>query len=191
MVITFPSDPDQVVSQVEAELIGATKDRRHPFRFFALSTVYENKPCARTVVLRRVLDGWVIRMYCDARSQKLKHWEANPVATALFYHPRKQFQLSLETEVVIHKEGDVWEGERERVPEFMEKDYQSTYSSGTRMNWLANTHALDASLYMNFFRVADLRVITWDALQLNQMGHIRFRGTRTSNKTWEVNRVIP
>jgi len=191
MILSLPNKPEYILAMVKGELARASKDRKHPFRFFNLSTVFENKPYARTVVLRSVKEGWVLRIFSDARSQKMKHWEAHPVATGLFYHPRKQFQLSVEAEVVIHSKGEIWEAEKKRVPSYMEKDYQSTYLPGTRMDWSAKIHRLDQSLYMKFFRVVDLKVITWDALQLNQDGHIRFRGTRTSNMTWEVNRLVP
>ena len=183
--------PSEVISYALGELRRATVDKKHPFRFFTMNTTLLNRSFTRTVVLRQMLDAHTLRIYTDARSEKINHLKAIPEASLLFYHPKKQLQIVAQTEVKVLSEGAEWEDCWRRVPEYMQKDYQSLLSPGSEMDWHKEGHPQDPTLGNQFFRVIDLRVTSLDVLKLKREGHRRFTITFPRVGDPVVKRIVP
>ncbi|MFK7970361.1 MAG: pyridoxamine 5'-phosphate oxidase family protein, partial [Bacteroidia bacterium] len=76
-----------LLKNAQGELLRANADKRHPFRFFTLATL-DKYPEVRTVVLRKAKPDFDIVLFTDSRSPKVRHIQASPHVSALFYHPK-------------------------------------------------------------------------------------------------------
>ena len=79
----------EILEKVKFELINGYAKKRHPFRYFTLSTIHNNSPRQRTVVLRKLLDDFTILFYTDKRSTKIEDLNMNNAVSALFYQQKK------------------------------------------------------------------------------------------------------
>ena len=91
--------------QAKAELTRSNVDKRHPFRYFTLSTFGEY-PEIRTVVKRGIETDLRILFFTDTRSPKVEQILQNPKVSALFYHPKKQLQIRVKGNAEIISKQD-------------------------------------------------------------------------------------
>ena len=95
-------------TQIFKHLAKAIRKKEHPFRFFVLASPHSTYPGLRTVVLREVdQSGW-IEMYTDRRSPKVVQLKQHPNCSALFYHPKKKWQLLLKGRMEEVQDADVF-----------------------------------------------------------------------------------
>ena len=167
--------PEQVLQLTWSECQRACKDRRHPFRFFSMSTTDGQKAYSRTVVLRDLPQPWTFRMYTDARSQKMAHLQAFPHASLLFYHPKRQVQLIVQAKVSIHQADEIAQSCWPRVHEKARKDYQSTNPPASPIAWDQSDFAPNPDLADEHFVVLDFKALKMDLLQLRREGHLRYQ----------------
>ncbi len=182
--------PSRILKTSWTELRRARTDRRHPFRFFWFATTDGTRPLSRTVVLRDLPDPWTFRIYTDARSQKVAHLQQSPFAHLLFYHPKRQVQISIQATCELHH-GDALAREAwERVNPHTHSDYHSVEAPGTPMDWDSKHHPLEKEIDGRHFVVIDCRAEEVDVLNLRREGHLRYRFSG-SLKQWDVQRVVP
>lgn len=92
-----------------AQLVRATRDRRHGFRNPVIATRCPRRGVrARTVVLRDV-DAKRARLtlHTDARSGKVEALRSAPVVSWCFYDGRRRLQVRAETRASMHRGDDV------------------------------------------------------------------------------------
>lgn len=167
--------PEQVIEATWSECQRACKDRRHPFRFFSLSTTDGQVPFSRTVVLRDLPQPWTFRVYTDARSQKMNHLQAFPHASLLFYHPKRQVQLIVQAKVSIHQGDEIAQSCWLRVHEKARKDYQTPDAPASPIPWDSSGALQDTGLGSQHFVVLDCEAVHIDLLQLRREGHLRYQ----------------
>ena len=166
-------------------LIDGIKDGNSSYHMFCLSTLNENIPEARTVVLRKVKqDPLCIYFNADYRSQKVKELIANNNCTALFYAQDRRVQLRLRCKAVIHYQNklskDVWKHTALQsrkcymgpfAPSDMLKEWHPNIPDKYLKTDPDEEHSEEG--YINFAHI-ELCVAEADILQLHHDGHIRF-----------------
>ena len=83
-----------LLPSTKAEFQLSNTEKRHPFRYFYLST-FGDYPETRTVVSRGITNDLEITFFTDSRTPKVEQIQKNPKVSALFYHPNKQLQIRL------------------------------------------------------------------------------------------------
>ena len=103
----------------------------HSFKFGCLSSIKNNSPQQRMVVMRK-LEKNRLTIYTDKRSPKVIQFITNPNASVLFYDPIKMTQFILKGTVTIieDKNLEVWQS----IPDFAHKDYTTLLAPGTPIN---------------------------------------------------------
>lgn len=102
------TDPDELRRRAWEALARAVADRRHPFHQPVIATVRDDRPEARTVVLRRVFPpgerhptrGLLIA-HTDARSPKVDDLRRRPALAWLFYDPGTRLQLRVRSTALV------------------------------------------------------------------------------------------
>lgn len=111
--------------QIKDQWVRAKHQKKHPFRYFVLTTVStDHRPQARTVVLRDFdSKSLLFTVYTDLRSGKIKDLNINPTAQLLFYDPKKLWQI----QVSAHLEKQSTDPKRFlELPPPARKDYTTT-----------------------------------------------------------------
>ena len=86
----------------------AIKHASNPFHTFSLSTLNDNFPETRTVVLRKIVDNPLkIFFNTDYRSNKVKELINNQNACALFYDQSRKIQIRMDCNAVVHHKNNV------------------------------------------------------------------------------------
>ena len=92
------------------------RDFRNPFHQSTLTTIGDNKPYARIVILREFSEkDRTLICHCDARGSKVLHIRDNPNVSWLFYNPKKWLQLRLSGTASVHTDDNMAESQWEKV----------------------------------------------------------------------------
>jgi len=170
----------------------AVKDGKSPYHTFALSSLNNNFPESRTVVLRGVSTN-PLKIYfnADYRSSKVKELETSNNCTALFYDVHRRAQSRFKCQAIIHYQNDrsqkVWEATALQS----RKCYMGPFAPSQKLDeWHPNIpkeylktdpeekHSEDG--YINFSHI-ELEVLESDMLYLHHDGHIRFKVDNKQN----------
>jgi pyridoxamine 5'-phosphate oxidase len=93
----------EILEQTWTALRCAVADSSDAFRTPALGTIGDQRPCLRTVVLRRVEPSRrTVACYTDARSAKVREIRACPAVSWLFFCPKRNVQIRTEGPAAIH-----------------------------------------------------------------------------------------
>ena len=170
-------------------LVSAPSRPKDGFKTFTLATLGpDSQPDARTVVLRRADEtDHKIWFHTDRRAAKVAQLQAHAAATLLFWDAKRQVQLRLVADVVLHQadaEADahwakLWVGGR--------KMYLSEKTPGTALPepypgfppYLGETLPSEAESEAgraNFVAV-ECRVVSLEYLKLGRAGQTRARFT--------------
>jgi pyridoxamine 5'-phosphate oxidase len=85
---------DDVLTAIWRKLSHAVGAPSSAWRLPVLSSISENGPDLRTVVLRGLdADSWSLTCYTDSRSTKVRQLTVNPRVSWLFYCPEERIQL--------------------------------------------------------------------------------------------------
>ena len=175
-------------AQIFKHLAKATRKKEHPFRFFSLASPHTSYPGLRTVVLREVdQKGW-IELYTDRRSPKVMQFKQNPNSSALFYHPKKKWQLLLKGRMEEVQDEDYLERQWHLMPDYSRSDYSSSLPpgsvvhSGSSLEWKAEGRSN--------FAIFRLCIEEMESLQLLKTAHQRYRYTRQDGD-WKKERLTP
>ncbi|MEO1513824.1 MAG: pyridoxamine 5'-phosphate oxidase family protein [Bacteroidota bacterium] len=173
------------------EIRRGTVDRRHPFRFLTLATIRGQQPVQRTLVSRKLDDQNRIWLYTDARSGKMSDRENNDAASLLFYHPKKQLQISMACRLQVEQDPqirrDIWSG----FADFQQKDYNRKFLPGQQLSspdggWLS----IPEEGFPNFVLLQAV-AHQIDCLQLDRSGHLRLSFEKGEQGQWQGNWIAP
>ncbi len=159
----------EILQQIKDQFIRAKYQKKHPFRYFVLTTTEESgSPRARTVVLRHFdPQEMTLTIYTDQRSQKVKALTQHKEACMLFYDPKKLWQIQVMTRL-IQQSGDskIFQS----LPPPAQKDYTTQQAPGSV---IANP---DAVTYLNgqhFFMALTFKILSIESLKLKRPNHVR------------------
>ncbi len=89
---------------------------RSPFHHAALTTIDDNKPQVRAVILREFSEkGRTLICHCDARSPKILQIRKNPNVSLFFYDPKRWLQIRLSGTASVHTDDTTAESQWEKV----------------------------------------------------------------------------
>lgn len=97
---------DAIEARVWAELAAAPQDKQHGWRLAVLATIDGDHADARSVVLRDVdAASRSLVFYTDARSPKVRQFEAHPQGTVVLWSQRLGWQLRLRVSLALEASG--------------------------------------------------------------------------------------
>lgn len=176
--------PTQIFKQLEK----GHQKKAHPFRFFSFATFGTPYPALRTVVLRNSEENGWIEIYTDKRSSKTVQIKLSDRTTALFYHPKKKWQLLLKgrTELIEDKKRvkQLWQS----MPSYAKKDYSSDMPPGSVVH--SSESIQWGEVTAENFQVLRLHIEQIESLQLTSDSHQRCRYTK-SEEGWRKDILVP
>ena len=106
----YYDDLDLTLKEILGLIQRAVKDRKSGFHNFILATSFDNKPDARTVVLRGFdSEKMELSFHSDLRSQKINQLIKNKNVYLVFYDEKKKIQLRVRGKNNIKKSfHDAW-----------------------------------------------------------------------------------
>jgi len=160
--------------------------RKHPFRYCYLSSVFENKPIVRTVVLRDMTQAYELIFFTDSRSQKVEQFKTNPNAEVLFYHPKKLLQIKATGSISFLKDDEKLKHYRNKIQGSSLKDYITQDPPSTPIK---NPDSVEYNKDEVNFCVIVLKIEVLEGLQLKRPNHIRSRFEREND--WKGQFLVP
>ena len=143
------------------------KDKNYPFRTFVLSTIQDNEPKSRNVILRDFDPNKIIfTIYTDSRSNKIQNLNKSSSAQLLFYDSVNLLQVIVKAQVVnINSDLNIFNS----LSEYSKRNYTSDIPPGTKIEDPASLKHGDK---INFSQIS-FQALTIDCLQLNKYQNIR------------------
>ena len=191
------TEKEEILDKIWDELILGLNSGKHPFHIFTVSTVKNNKPDSRSVVLRTVdKENKSISFHTDLRSKKILQIKESENICALFYDKDSKIQLriygsaSKETNSLLIKEK--WNSSKE----MSKLCYLNKISPGEVINepkdYLYGKEELDnIKLGIKNFSIINIKISQIDWLSLNHEGHQRMLINYTSNNKIDFDWVAP
>tara|TARA_X000000368_G_scaffold159974_1_gene126065 strand:- start:76 stop:654 length:579 start_codon:yes stop_codon:yes gene_type:complete len=191
------TEKEEILDKIWDELILGLNSGKHPFHIFTVSTVKNNKPDSRSVVLRTVdKENKSISFHTDLRSKKILQIKESENICALFYDKDSKIQLriygsaSKETNSLLIKEK--WNSSKE----MSKLCYLNKISPGEVINepkdYLYGKEELNnIELGIKNFSIINIKISQIDWLSLNHEGHQRMLINYTSNNKIEFDWVAP
>lgn len=176
-----------ILQQVKNELANGCVKKRHPFRYFTLGTLKNDRPRQRMVVLRKIRSDFGLLFYTDSRSCKVGELKKNPNVSALFYHPKKMMQLQITGEAFFEQDKDTLKKVWCSIPIHARRDYTTTMPPGYELGDLDN---LEYHVDQNFFCMIIIRPLQIDYLKLDKPYHQRVRFQK-SDDGWSHTQLVP
>ena len=176
--------PEEIIHNEWKQLSDAVKDARHDYHLFTLSTVKDEHPELRTVVLRQVEEKEkIISFHTDKRSPKYYHLLKNNNISALFYDSSRRIQLRIKGTASDEKNNSILK----KLWEKMNKDSRQCYQGeiapshplgeGVLVNKISpNDQYIDTELlgFENFSRIV-ISISEIEILMLHHHGHRRLK----------------
>ena len=186
---------DRIKKLYKAELKylkDAVKDGKSLYHTFALSSLSNNFPESRTVVLRSIAtDPLKIYFNADYRSPKVQQLVKSHNCTALFYDVHRRVQIRFKCQAIIHYQNEKSQKIWDTTALQSRKCYMGPFSPSQKLDeWHPNIpkeylktdpekkHSEDG--YINFCHI-ELEVLESDILYLYHDGHIRFKYDNQNN----------
>ena len=191
------TEKKEILDKIWDELTLGLNSGKHPFHIFSVSTVKNNKPDSRTVVLRAVeKENKSISFHTDLRSKKVMQIKESENICALFYDKDSKIQLriygsaSKETDSLIIKEK--WNSSKE----MSKLCYLNKIPPGEVINeskdYLYGKEELNnIELGIKNFSIINIKISQIDWLSLNHEGHQRMLINYTSSNKIEFDWVAP
>ncbi len=161
---------DKIFSDLKQEIKFGYLKKKHPFRYPVLASSADGFPHQRTVVLRDTTDKFEPLIYTDERSDKINHFESNPKASLLFYHPKKLLQVKITGTMEIIRDGEEFEQSWNKIQGNSRKDFTTIEAPGTPIK---NPDNVEYSEEEDHFCVLKLVPSQMEYLQLKRPNHIR------------------
>lgn len=173
-LLTLTDSLDTLQTKVWAELRKGAVQKKHPFHNVVFSSINDNAPASRWVVLRKVTEDHRFLIFTDDRSEKVAQLQANPNASLLFYHNRQGVQVRVNGTISLHHNDELtatyWPGVKGSPGV---KSYQTTAAPGTAIPSAAEGNTTDALLNDRHFMIIEVIPHTLEVLQLGREGHLR------------------
>jgi pyridoxamine 5'-phosphate oxidase len=159
---------------------------KNPFHHAALSTIDNNLPQSRMVILREFSEeDRTLVCHCDVRSPKVFHIQNNTNVSWLFYDPKKWLQLRLSGSASVHTDDDTADSQWKKMGLHHRINYCAENPPGSPAekptsgipDLLLNkaSHLLDTEDIRKNFAVIVCQFDEMDWLLLKLTGHIRAR----------------
>ncbi|MDP4998702.1 MAG: pyridoxamine 5'-phosphate oxidase family protein [Saprospiraceae bacterium] len=181
MVINDSSLPQLLLSALHA-LSEAAQNPQHPFRSFAVATVWEGQPFTRTVILRDfTAEPTQLFFFTHALSPKVSHIRHQPEMACLFYDSQSGCQLRLKGQAHVHQDDQLAQKYWSAVPPSRYGDYTHPTPPGHPILPPSPTPTL------NFFSVIRTEIYEVDILLIRKQGHKRatfHKSAATFNGLW-------
>jgi pyridoxamine 5'-phosphate oxidase len=97
---------EAIEAAIWAELAAAPRDKQHGWRLAVLATIDGDRADARSIVLRDTdAAARSLIFYTDARSPKVRQFEAHPQGTLVLWSSQLGWQLRLRVDLVLEASG--------------------------------------------------------------------------------------
>ena len=175
----------EIFSQVKNQWVRSKYQKKHPFRYFVLSTFSSSSGVeARTVVLRDFNSESVhFTIYTDERSKKLKSLQEDKRVCLLFYDPKKLWQVKVDA-VLLKESRD--SKLYAQLPPPARKDYTTQHPPGSP---IGNPEEIDYVEDKNHFVALEFEALAIESLKLKRPHHVRTLFERKTN--WEGSYLVP
>ena len=191
------TEKKEILDKIWDELTLGLNSGKHPFHIFSVSTVKNNKPDSRTVVLRAVeKENKSISFHTDLRSKKFLQIKESENICALFYDKDSKIQLriygsaSKETDSLIIKEK--WNSSKEMSKLcYLNKIPPSEVINESKDYLYGKEELNNIELGIKNFSIINIKISQIDWLSLNHEGHQRMLINYTSNNKIEFDWVAP
>ena len=173
------SKEETILDQIWDELAASLEVGGHPFHIFSISTISNNKPDSRNVVLRNVnRNNKSVTFHTDTRSNKISQIKNDINVCALFYDSAKKIQIrgygsiGIETDELLIK--DRWNQSKK----MSKLCYLHKSAPGEKIN-NAKDYLYDKDDLQNIevgiknFSVINIKFNKIDWLNLSHKGHER------------------
>ncbi|MFN2260852.1 MAG: pyridoxamine 5'-phosphate oxidase family protein [Psychroflexus sp.] len=172
---------DKTKTKAAEELQLGVSEKNHAFRLASLATIRNNQPKCRTVVLRAVENNFNLIFYTDSRSDKVKNFQNNPKASALFYNHESLLQLEVRGKAKIISDPKILDFHWQKIKNKSTKDYTTEKAPGTTIK---NPDEVEYSEENKNFCVIKILAEEIEILQLKRPNHIRSRFYINENSEW-------
>lgn len=178
----------EIWQMLKHELHRGALDAKHPFHWFNLGTISDDFPSVRTVVLRRLSEELHFLVFTDHRSEKCTELKGNPNASLHFYHPKRQTQVRIKAQSIVHFQDGLTEELFQTIPPHRRAEYKGLRAPGTTIPNPAAGWKLGESS-SHFFSVLEFLPLEIEVLQLSREGHLR--ALFSKSKDWDGIWLMP
>ncbi len=197
-----PPEPQELCDQLFRQLSDAAASTDHPLRLVTMSTVDDNRPRSRTVVLREVhqQNGSVL-IHTDARSTKIRQIQLNPAGCLLAWDPSRQMQIILNGTFSVHTSDAtadaLWDASpASSLRACLAPAAPGTVATGPDCNLPESLRARipDAAELQSGrsnFAAIQLQIESMEWLQLHRHGHLRLRLRLQSGRLAHAEWLMP
>ena len=191
------TEKEEILDKIWNELILGLNSGKHPFHIFTVSTVKNNKPDSRSVVLRGVdKENKSISFHTDLRSKKILQIKESENICALFYDKDSKIQLRIYGSASKEKNSLLIKEKWNSSKEMSKLCYLNKISPGEVINepkdYLYGKEELNnIKLGIKNFSIINIKISQIDWLSLNHEGHQRMLINYTSNNKIEFDWVAP
>ena len=127
----FYNDLDLTLKEIKYLLSRGVKDRKSNFHYTVLSTIKNNTPESRTVILRSFNEEiFELNVHSDLRSDKIDQIEKNNKVSCLFYDDKKKIQIRINGTAKLEKS---YEPSWNKLTNWSKRCYLSTEKPGTEV----------------------------------------------------------
>lgn len=177
-------DPLKILEEEWSNIKIGVKTSKHDYHSFVLSTIRNNNPDSRTVILRAFdVTSHLMWFHTDRRSKKILDLNKNEQISALFYDRSRRVQLRINGSASVDESSqsnrEIWES---MSPE-SKLCYTGPYAPSERLTDYApniivekSAHEMnndDDALGLTRFCRIRIKLNSLDWLQLNHKGHKR------------------
>tara|TARA_B100001094_G_scaffold219605_1_gene213714 strand:+ start:1124 stop:1726 length:603 start_codon:yes stop_codon:yes gene_type:complete len=179
------SDLEDIYKREKRYLVKAVEDGKSPYHLFTLSTINDDSPELRIVVLRKVnINPFKLSFNSDIRSPKAYQLKNNKYCNVLFYDSIRRIQMRFKCLITINHKNNISQEVWNQTALQSRKCYMGPHSPTSILEaWHPNlpidcierdpSEEESQSGYKNFMNI-ELEIIKADILELHYNGHIRF-----------------
>ncbi len=183
----------EILESIWSEFDLSLTQVNHPFHIFSISTIQDNKPDSRYVVLRNVdKKNYTISFNSDKRASKIMQIKNNKNVCALFYDIKKKVQIRIYGNVKIENDIDIIKNTWDQLQKMSKLCYLNIYAPGIKLknskDYLPKDFDGKGELGLTNFSILRIKINLIDWLNLNHRGHERFIYDVIQNK---INWVAP
>ena len=175
---------DKIYNNIWEMLLEGALKSKHEFHLPSISTVQNNLPDSRIVVLRRVItEDRLLIHHTDLRSTKVDQLKANPSMCWLFYSKELKTQLRIYGKGKIHTDDKLADEQWEASQVLSRRCYLTEPSPGTETdlnhNGIPDKYRVtlptleETEIGRKNFAVISCTVMSIDWLSLKSTGHSR------------------
>lgn len=174
------------------QLVRATVDKKHAFRFATLGTIASDGPRIRMIVLREAnFQQRCLTFYTHYLSPKVKQLSVEKAVSCLFWNDRHMVQLRMQGQAQVHYQDSISELHWGKVPEFRRFEYTNPVAPGFEIDAADEIRQHQgAAETTHYFAVIRVFIDQIDWLKLGRAGHKRASFQWTA-EAWQGSWVLP